>query len=396
VTPHRIDSLRLVGPNGTNKVMAGELSRLARRGLGDLRLPRPRAAGTGTLVYPLAWDGGRRLAELAVHYHRTASRVLWDLYRSSARRLDPLYDDLRAAALADDRGWAADGATISIRARNVGGFAAGERQVVGAVKSALLDGARARGCRLRVDPRAPDVPLAVRMHDDAITVSIDLAGQPMHRRGYRQEGGEAPLRETLAAALVMLARHDARTEVLLDPMAGSATIAIEAALMGRAAPLWVPPRGPASDRMPAFAGAATASGPLFADTEPVVVANEIHTPAVKGAREAVQAAGVAGDVDVLHGDFRDLRPERLRRVLSRRPAREGGVIVCNPPYGERLAGEVVALYRDLGRWCRQFRGWRAAFLVANDAFADAFGGRPRIVKPLVNPPLRARFYLYDL
>ena len=71
--------------------------------------------------------------------------------------------------------------------------------------------------------------------------------------------------------------------------------------------------------------------------------------------------------------------------------------MSNPPYGERLGGEdLEKLYRDLGHWCVQFAGWRAAFLVANPAFEGAFGGRPRIRKPLRNGPLRGYFYLYDL
>jgi 23S rRNA G2445 N2-methylase RlmL len=228
------DSLRLVGPPGSNKVMAGELSRLVRRGLPGTRLVEPKRAGTGALVYPFELA----IAHLAVRYCRTPSRVLWDLYESRAARLDPLHDELVADAAADARDWLWNGAAISIRARNLGRFAAGERQVVGAVKNALVAGAAARGLELRVDPDRPDVLIALRMHDDVVTVSIDLAGQALHQRGYRQEGGRAPLRENLAAILVMLSRFDARREILIDPMTGSGTIGIEAALMGRGEPLW--------------------------------------------------------------------------------------------------------------------------------------------------------------
>jgi 23S rRNA G2445 N2-methylase RlmL len=374
--------------------MAGELSRLARRGLTTFRLAEPRKAGPGALVYPF----DRELALVAVSYCRTASRVLWDLYESAAERLEPLYDELVEDAAADQRGWLWDGASFSIRPRNVAEFPAAALQLVGAVKNAIIDGARARGLRVQVDTERPDVLLALRRHDDVLTVSVDLGGQALHQRGYRRAGGVAPLRENLAAVLVMLSRFDARREPLVDPMAGSGTIAIEAALMGRGDPLWSETRAPAALRLPAFADLVARHEPLFGDTAPLVVANEIDTPTVALARANVEAAGVAPWVHALHGDFRDLSPARLRRLADAagREA-ETGLILCNPPYGARLdRGDPVPLYRDLGAWCRQFPGWRAAFLVAHRDFAVAFGGRARIVKPLRNGNQPSVFYMYDL
>ncbi len=384
------DHLRLVGPPGSNKVMSGELSRLTRRALGGFRLAEPRKAGPGALVYPFDRD----LALVAASYCRTASRVLWDLYESEAGRLEPLHDELVLDVAADQRGWLWEGATFSIRPRNVADFPAAALQLVGAVKNAIIEGARARGLRVDVDPERPDVLLALRRHDDVLTLSVDLGGQALHQRGYRQSGAVAPLRENLAAVLLMLARFDARSEALVDPMAGSGTIAIEAALMGRGEPLWLAGRAPAALRLPAFADLAPRAQPLFGDTRPVVVANEIDTPTVALARGNIEAAGVEPWVRALHGDFRDLSPARLQRAVGGdRP----GLILSNPPYGARLQrDDPVPLYRDLGDWCRQLPGWRAAFLVAHQDFQAAFGGRARIVKPLKNGNQPAVFYLYDL
>jgi 23S rRNA G2445 N2-methylase RlmL len=388
------DNLRLVGPPGSNRVMAGELSRLARRGLDGFRLTEPRKAGPGALVYPFDRD----LALLAASYCRTASRALWDLYESEAERLEPLYDELLLDVAADGRGWLWDGASFSIRPRNLGDFPAAALQLVGAVKNAIIDGARARGLRVHVDAERPDVLLALRQHDRALTVSVDLGGQALHQRGYRQAGGVAPLRENLAAVLVMLARHDARSEVLVDPMAGSGTIAIEAALMGQGAPLWRPGRAPAALGLPAFADLAPRAQPLFGDTQPLAVANEIDTPTAAMARTNIEAAAASRWVHPLHGDFRDLSAARLQSIMDAAGrAGQRGLILSNPPYGARLdRGDPVPLYRDLGAWCRQFRGWRAAFLVAHRDFAPAFGGRARIVKPLRNGNQPAVFHLYDL
>ncbi len=391
----KINSLRLVGAPGTNKIMAGELSRLARRAIGG-RMAEPKKAGGGTLIYPF----DRQLAELAVHYHRTSARVLWDLAESTAERLEPLYDDLCQALKGDQRGWLWDGATISVRARNVGGFAAGEPQVIGTVKNAIIDTAKEDGIEVTVERNEPDVLIHARLHNDVISVSVDLAGRTMAKRGYRTEGaGEAPLREDRAATVAMLSRYDARSEVLIDPMCGSGTIAIEAALMGRGVPLWVAPRAPTIYRLPAFRDrVGQTHEPLFGDTKPVVIANDIHTPVIELARGNIQRAGVADAVHLLHGDFRDLSRKRIDKVLSER-GHDGkrGVIVCNPPYGTRMGGpELEQLYRDLGAWCAGFPGWRAAFIVANPDFVEHFGRRPRISKPLSNGPQKGYFYSFDL
>ena len=381
------DSLLLVGTPETNKVMAGELSRLATRKLG-LRLPAPAKRGTGTLVYDFAAE----VAHLAVNYHRTSTRVLWGLYESRASRLEPLYDELRGDIAADARAWYWAGAKLSVRARNVADFAAGERQIVGTVKNAIIDGAADRGIELSVDADAADLLVTVRMHDDQLMVALDLAGRSLSQRGYRQQQGMAPLREHLAAVLVMLSRYDARSEVLLDPMCGSGTIAIEAALMATAAQLWSEARPPAMAAMPAFADLAGDLPPLFADAVPRVVGNDIDARLIAAARGNAGRAGVVDTVRLQAGDFRALDRQRVVELAG---SDASGVIVCNPPYGERVGSDLPDLYRALQQWCGQFRGWRAAFIVGNRELERAFG-RPRIKKPLANGPIRGYFYLYDL
>jgi 23S rRNA G2445 N2-methylase RlmL len=390
-----IDTLRLVGIPGTNRVMAGELSRLAGRAFDRVRLPEAKKEGPGTLVYPFNLE----TAALAVRYHRTSSRVLWGLYRSSATRLEPLYDDLVASVSADRRLWHGEGSTFSIAPANLGRFAAGERQVVGAVKNALVDGLARRKAGLSVNARNPDMHLVASLHDDTVTVSLDLAGRPMSQRGYRSDAGAAPLRENLAAVLVMLSRYDARKEVLVDPMAGSGTIAIEAACMGQGRPVWTAPREPAAAGHTLFSSLlGVPAEHLFGDTRPLIIANEQDKRVHETCRENASRAGVASAVETWRGDFRKIDAGRIRdRALTKGFDPRWGLILTNPPYGERLPRrETADLYRNLRSWCLQFRGWRAGFLVANPDFQEAFGGRPRIRKPLRNGPLRGYFYLYDL
>jgi 23S rRNA G2445 N2-methylase RlmL len=396
VSVHR-DSLRLVGIGGSNKVMAGELSRLIRRAYDDVRVPIPRKEGPGALSYPF----DDRLALTAVRYHRTSARVLWELYRCSATRLEPLYDQLRGAVASDDRDCFSDGATVSVMAFSVAEFAAGERQLVGTVKNAIVDGAASRGAVVAVDPEHADLQVDVRIVGGEVSVALDLAGMPMHRRGYRHKSGVAPLREDVAALLVMLARHDSRREVLVDPMAGSGTIGIEAAGLGQGRYNWCSGRSPACERWPRFRDVKTSRSQqaVFSDTQPQIIMNEADPEAYAVAERNVETAGVRPCVDLVQGDFRDLgwsRVAKLAEAKGRDPS--SGLVLCNPPYGHRLSDPRTTekLYRELAQWLGQFRGWRAGFLVAHEGFEDALGVRARIKKPVSNGPLNAMFYLYDV
>lgn len=376
--------------------MMGELSRIVRRAL-SIHLPTPTKHARAGLVYPF----DPAVAMLALSHQRTVTRVLWERYKSQATRLEPLYEQLRADIEDDTCTWCWDGAGISVRARNVDSFAAGERQIVGTVKNALIDGAAFHGNTLRVQPRNPDILIDVRMHDDTLTVSVDLGGRSLSRRGYRERQGTAPLREHLAAVLCMLARHDARSEVLFDPMCGSGTICIEAALMGTARPVHAMAVSPLR-ALPCFRDITPIEEPLFADTRPVVIGSEIDRHAYRAAVDNAQRACVRDDVVFKCRDFRDIsRADVEMWATSKQWDGAGGVIVCNPPYGHRVddptnEGDVVRLYRDLSDWCTDFKGWRAAFLVANEQWSAAFGRRYRVRKSIKNGPLDSIFYLYDL
>jgi 23S rRNA G2445 N2-methylase RlmL len=397
MTTQIVDHLRLVGVAGANRIMAGELSRLTQRAFDDVRLPEPRKQGLGSIYYPFE----PKLGALAARYHRTSARALWDLYSSTAQRLEPLYAELVPVIANDRRAWAFDGARISVRAYNVGEFAAGERQVVGTVKNALIDGMQAQGIRFTVDGERPDIHLSVRLYDGVIYVSIDLAGRPMHERGYRQVTGPAPLREDLAAMLIMFSRFDARSEILLDPMAGVGTIPIEASCMAKARPVWQSGRRPACENLPVMKSLMqTRAAPLFGDTQPVIIANEIETQSLEALRANATTAGVAPTLVTRTGDFANLSAKEVASLAQERGASgERGVIVCNPPYGERLHGDdssLQRLYRKLGEWCQQFPGWRAVFFVANPEFERSFGERAQKKKPMSNGPLRGYFYYYEI
>jgi len=409
-----VHDLHLLGLGGSNKVMAGELSRLTRRALDgerskELLRTAPRKSGPGGLIYPFAPD----LAAVAVSYHRTSARVLWDLHSSEQVRLEPLFDELVEGIAADEREWLVAGARFSVLAFGVDSIEAGERQVVGVVKNALIEGAARRGLTWKVDGESPDFTFHARCHQDAegkrrLVLSLDLAGRPMHRRGYRTQSGEAPLREDLAANLVMLSRFDARSDVFIDPMAGAGTLAVEAALMAAGKPVWMSGRKVDALGLPSIAAHLNELGkPLFADSAPSIFAGEIDEDVYGLLDRSVDTAGVSSQTTTYCGDFFDWD------LKSQIKEQKSGLILSNPPYGARLGGnlqELRRLYQDLGEWCAQFPGFRAGFIVGEPesdsekregpslvhTFQQNFGGRPRVKKPMKNGPLNAYFLLYDL
>ncbi|HEY1557519.1 MAG TPA: hypothetical protein VGF94_21955 [Kofleriaceae bacterium] len=383
-----IDELRVIGSTQTNVVMAAELVRVAQRAL-DRRPPEPRKEGLGQLVYPFERD----LAWAAVTYLRTPTRVLWDVARSRAQRLEPLYDELVADLRADDRRLWRDGDGISVEARHVEAFAAGERQVVGTVKNAIIDAAARRGARLRVDPQRPDSRWVARLNEAGeLVLSIDLGGGSLSQRGWRRLSGPAPLREHLAAVLLMLCRFDPRRDALVDPMCGAGTIAIEAVHLARATPRTSTWRG-LGDRP---------AEPLYPDAAPLVVGCDVDLEALAAARDNARAAHCGDAITWQRADIARLEPATIAEIARERgrepPA--GGLLLANPPYGERLPDhELETLYTELALAVARFGPtWRAGFLVANPLLERAFEpvlGRPRIKKPLANANLRAYFYLYS-
>lgn len=385
-----IDELRVIGSPQTNVVMGAEVIRIAQRVLGR-RPPNPRKEGLGQLVFPYDPE----LAAALVAYCRTATRIVWDCYRSEATRLEPLYEELVADVRADRRPLFEDGEGLSVEVRRVGDFAAGERQIVGTVKNALCDGAE-RGpqrARLHVDPDRYDALWVARLDDaQRIVVSRDLGGRSLSQRGWRLDQGEAPLREHLAAVLLMLCRYDPRREVLVDPMCGSGTIPIEAvgAARGepRPQPFTVAPRW----KWKAY------REPMFPDADPLVIGCDLDVGVLAKARDNGKRAGVAEHAVWQRADVATLTPQLVKDICGERGVPWGpGLLLCNPPYGERLdPGDLLELYEAMAASVHRFPGWRIGILTASPLIERAFGPHPAIKKPLANGQLRSYFYLYEL
>lgn len=401
----RCDELRLTGSGGANRVMEAELKRLVMRSPFDLRLAPPKREGEETLLYPF----DARVAWVAACHHRSSSRISWDLCSSPAVRLEPLFADLLPTLSLDDR--LADGRHLrfSVELGSSSDFEASPLQLRGVVKNALVEALASRGIASDVDGDTPDVVFVVRragMPDARRTVvGIDVGGGARHRRGARVAGGLAPLRETLAAQLIMLSRWDARTEPLVDPMAGGATIPIEAAGLAVGAAI----RHPADlalRHLAAFKGLPTDTPDLFPGTVARLVALDADAeliPAMVGNLRAAGLTGPAYDQSIVIGqqDVRELTPDHIEHLLPAVRDMRPGVFCFNPPYGVRIGGEhgeeeLLELYADMGRALGRFSGWRAACFVANPRFVYAFGHRATMTKPASNANLSGTFLVFQL
>jgi putative N6-adenine-specific DNA methylase len=336
---------------GFEPLLAGEL-----RGLGAGAL-KPEAGG-------VAFRGSLPELLRANLWLRTASRVLLRLGEFHARDFEQLR---RRAGRLPFGMFIAPGRAVRIsvscsksRVRHTGAVAQRVRQAISDVLGAEAPVARAD------EPGHP--LLLVRLVHDRCTVSLDSSGELLHQRGWRKRAGKAPLRETLAAALLLGSGWD-RESPLADPFCGSGTIPIEAALLARNL---APGRGRrfACQDWPGF-GAALASR-AFTEAEsaarpsaPAISGSDRDAGAVESALANAEGAGVGRDIVFSRRAISDFEPPDGK-----------GWIVCNPPYGVRLrgGGDLRDLYARLGDVLRRrCAGWRVALLCSDARLVRASG-----------------------
>ena len=224
---------------------------------------------------------------------------------------------------------------------------------------------------------------------DVVSVMIDTSGVALHKRGYRPDAGAAPLRETLAAALALTARPREDT-LFWDPTCGSATIAIEAAMIisNRAPGLGRSFAGETFPQIPAELwkdAREQAEAAIRHDAEYEVWASDIDEDVLDVAYENALRAGVEEHMQIFQADVRTIeKPDRR------------GTIVCNPPYGERLMTpeEAEALYRDMGRVFESFLPWQIYIITSHPAFEKAYGRRADKIRKLYNGMIPCNLYQY--
>ncbi|QEA39452.1 bifunctional 23S rRNA (guanine(2069)-N(7))-methyltransferase RlmK/23S rRNA (guanine(2445)-N(2))-methyltransferase RlmL [Pistricoccus aurantiacus] len=274
------------------------------------------------------------------------------------------------------------------------------------VKDGVVDALREAGReRPDVDTRQPDLRLYAHLHRGRLILGIDLSGDSLHRRGYRQELGHAPLKENLAAALLVRAGWPARAksgEALVDPLCGAGTLVIEAALMaadiapnlsrqrfgfhgwmGHEETLWQEIKREAQAR--ASIGRKRCRARLYGFD---------HSPqAIAAAKANAMRAGIPALMEFQGGSLAQLRRPRALGDDTK------GLLLTNPPYGERLGElpELVTLYATLGQVARrEFPGWRLGILTGNPELGHRTGLRAVKQYAFKNGPLDTKLLLMDL
>jgi len=334
----------------------------------------------------VAFRGGFDAIARANLWLRTADRVLVEVGRFDAPDFDALFDGIGALPWEQ---WIDPLAAIPVRGRSaksqLHSVPACQRCAKKAIVERLL---KAHGVSELPEQGAP-VPVEVALLEDVATLTVDTTGPGLNRRGYRPIAGKAPLKETLAAGLVMLSFWKPERQ-LLDPFCGTGTIPIEAALIGRnmapgahrsfAAEAW-PGQDPG-----VWARAREEAADLVAPPLPVrIIGADSHGGALSLARRNAAAAGVADDV---HFQQQDVSATASRKSF--------GVLICNPPYGVRLGdrSEVEELYAALPDVFRGLRSWSFYVLAADRDFERQVGRRADRRRKLYNGRLETTYYQF--
>jgi putative N6-adenine-specific DNA methylase len=354
--------------------------------LRELRLRGVRADRGGVHFEGLLLDAAR-----ACLWSRVAVRILCQVATFEARDGAALYEGTRAV---DWPTWMTAKTTLAVRATCRSSQLTHSQFVAQKTKDAVVDALRDRfGERPSVDRDDPDALLAVHLARDQATLYLDVGGSSLHERGWRAKAGAAPLRETLAAAVLRLSGWD-RARPLVDPMCGAGTLAIEAAAWSRRMAPGLSRKQLGFERWASHDDAERrAMATMRAEARaaalregPPVLACDVDARAVELARENARSAGV--ELVLERRDVRDLAP-----------LQPPGFVVSNPPYGERLAAD-ASLYDDLAQALRGMTGHTAALLAGTPdipaAMRRALRREPDRWWMLYNGPIECRLLVYTL
>ena len=343
-------------------------------------------AATITSAGRVSFVGGPEAIARANLWLRTADRVLVEVGRFPAGDFGELFDGV--AALPWEQ-WISPHAAFPVRGRSARSVLSSVPACQRIAKKAIVDHLLAAHGVAELPEDGHPVPVEVALADDVAILTVDTTGPGLNRRGYRPIAGKAPLKETLAAALVMLSFWKPERQ-LLDPFCGTGTIPIEAALIGRNLAPGLQ-RHFAAERWPAVLPRAwsTAREEALDQMKPPlpvrIIGTDSHAGALSLARRNAEAAGVAEDVHFQQQDFADTA------------SRKGfGVLICNPPYGVRLGEqqEVAALYASMPQVFRRLRSWSFYVLAADREFETHMGRPADRRRKLYNGPLECTLYQF--
>ena len=362
---------------GLEEVLAQELIEL---GANDVQLER-RA---------VSFRGDKALLYRTNLCLRTAIRILVPIASFKAKDTDALYDQVKALNwsqyMTADQTFAIDATVYSESFRN-------SRFVTYRVKDAIadywIDKAHKRPS---VSTQIPDILLNVHVANEQVTISLDSSGESLHKRGYRVATTEAPISEVLAAGMLLLAGWKGQSD-FYDPMCGSGTLLIEAALIARNIAPGIFRSSFAFEKWPDFD--ADLWNDIYNDDSNErdfthhIYGSDASFYAIQQAAKNVKSAGVAKDIEL-----KQIRMEEIKEVHA-----EGALVMLNPPYGERLKSnkEMEDLYSAIGTTLKhQFTGSTAWIISSNVEAMKCIGLKPSKKYHLLNGELDCQFNKYEL
>lgn len=360
---------------GLEPVLAKELTQL---GANDIQIGRRM----------VSFSGNKELMYRANFQLRTAIRILKPIKHFKAKSADDVYDEVKkidwSQYLSLDKTFAVDSVVFSDEFRH-------SKFVAYKVKDAIVDQFReTQGKRPNISVANPDIRLNMHIAEYDCTLSLDSSGESLHRRGYRQESVEAPLNEVLAAGMILMTGWQGDTD-FIDPMCGSGTLPIEAALIAHNMAPGLFRKEYAFEKWPDF------DKDLFDDIynddsqereyKHHIYGYDIDIKAVNTARLNVKAAGLTSTITIEEADFKNFT----------QPA-EKSLLVTNPPYGERISTpDLLGTYKMIGeRLKHQFLNNDAWVLSYREECFDQIGLKPSIKIPLYNGSLECEFRKYQI
>lgn len=340
----------------------------------------------------VSFTGDKRMLYTANMCLRTASRVLVPILSFKAQKADDIYEQVKAL---DWSQYMTVKTTFQIDATVYSDYFRHSQFVTYRVKDAIVDYWMEReNQRPSVKLEGADLYLNVHIAGDRVTLSLDSSGESLHKRGYRVANTQAPINEALAAGMLLLAGWNGQSD-FYDPMCGSGTLLIEAALIARNIAPGVYRQGFAFEKWADFD--ADLWDEVYNDDsrerefKHKIYGSDAGFYAVQAATKNIQSASLQRDIEV-----KQIRIEELRLADTNT---EGALVMINPPYGERLSQDknVLRLYQDMGTALKhQFSGATAWVISSNEEALKCIGLRPAKKIHLVNGDLECLFNKYEL
>lgn len=336
----------------------------------------------------VAFTGDKALMYRANFALRTAIRILKPIKHFRAKSADQVYDHIKEI---DWSKYIGDGKTFSVDSVVYSEEFSNSRFVTYKVKDAIVDQFRERtGKRPNISVADADIRLNIHISEDKATVSLDSSGDSLHRRGYRQEAVEAPLNEVLAAGMILMTGWKGETD-FIDPMCGSGTLAIEAALIARNIAPGVFRKKYAFEKWHDFDAALFDE--IYNDDsrerefEYHIYGYDIDYLAVNMSKANVKAAGLSADITIEQQDFKDFKGHDGKAIM-----------VTNPPYGERISTpNLLETYKMIGeRLKHAFKEGEAWILSYREECFQQIGLKPSVKIPLYNGSLECEYRKYSI